>query len=163
VSRRQGRQSACFITEANELISIKFRIAVYTKTCRINSVSDQCKTCSNGKLKWPVCILRDSRLLRRRRFEVLWVATPCSVVVGPCCLHFQGEIRQEVPSKRRYPTATLHSVTTQKTWIYVGLSKATYLTRNVCMTMYRSHSDVQLVCETFSDVISLCLSKYDGE
>jgi len=35
------------------------------------------------------------------QFEVLWVTTPCSILVGyrrfrgPCCLHLQGEMKME--------------------------------------------------------------------
>jgi hypothetical protein len=44
--------------------------------------------------------------------EVFWVVTPFSVVVG------SWRWRQHGPLKRRYPTTTLHSVTTQKTLTY---------------------------------------------
>jgi hypothetical protein len=71
----------------------------------------------------PVFLMRVLRLSRRVMFQVqvFWVVTPRSVVVGcqsfryTCSLHFQGEAKA-VPLKRRYPTITLHGVTTQKTW-----------------------------------------------
>jgi len=46
--------------------------------------------------------------------KVFWVVMPCNIAVGgPYCLHLQGE-QQDLP-KHWYPTATLHSVTTQNT------------------------------------------------
>jgi len=56
------------------------------------------------------------------QIQVLWVVTPCSVVVG--YQHFKGPSpwrwRQHGPPKR-YPTTTLHGVTNQKTsiWIFI--------------------------------------------
>jgi len=49
------------------------------------------------------------------------VVTPYSVVVGserfrgPCFFHFTQKTEKRGPPKRRYPTTTLHGVTTQKT------------------------------------------------
>jgi len=64
----------------------------------------------------------------KTRVEIFWLLTKCNVAVGyrrfggPCYFYFylRGGVRwrqQELP-KRRYPTATLHCVTTQKTSPY---------------------------------------------
>jgi len=45
--------------------------------------------------------------------EVFRVLTPCSVIVG--YQHYGGRWRQRGHPKRWYPTATVHSVTTQNT------------------------------------------------
>jgi len=60
----------------------------------------------------------------RIEIDVLWVVTPCSVVVGyqrfggPWCLRLQGDWRcwQRGTPKCHYPTTTLHGVTTRKIW-----------------------------------------------
>jgi len=67
----------------------------------------------------------------RIQAKIFWVVTPCSIVVGyQCfgglfCLHLKGEVngmgkgwrqRQQGPPKCWYIIATLHGITTQKTW-----------------------------------------------
>jgi len=52
--------------------------------------------------------------------QVFWVVTPCSVAVGYHRFQWPSpwRWRQQCPPKRRYPAATVHGVTTQKTSTY---------------------------------------------
>jgi len=58
----------------------------------------------------------------KTQVAVFWVMTPCNVALGyrrfggPCCLHFTSlsRLRQQDPSKRWYPTTSLHDVTTHR-------------------------------------------------
>jgi len=47
--------------------------------------------------------------------EVFWFVTPCGLHLGPLSGTSPWRRRQQGLSKRWYPTATLHSVTAQKT------------------------------------------------
>jgi len=98
-------------------------------------VTSCCVAVGYQRFRGPCCFHLQGEVFQ---VEALWVVTPFSVVVGsqrfrdPCCLLLQGEVkwRQQGPLKRRYPTATLHGITTQKslTWSITAL-KASNSTR----------------------------------